>query len=63
MSDTIAPTLASFVQSDPARTSANAVHYTVTFSEPVTGVDEDDFTLITTGVNGAFIASSASPRA
>jgi hypothetical protein len=52
-----APTLTSFIQSDPSLTSASTVHYTLTFSEPVTGVDASDFTLTTSGVTGANIAS------
>ena len=53
----MAPTLTSFVQSDPALTNASTVHYTLTFSEPVTGVDASDFTLTTSGVTGASITS------
>ena len=55
--DTIAPQVQSFTTSDPLLTNANAVHYTLTFSEPVTGVDISDFSLVTTGVVGASIAS------
>jgi hypothetical protein len=36
-------------------TNAASVSYTVSFSEPVTGVDTSDFTLTTTGVTGAMI--------
>ena len=49
--DTIGPQVTSFTASD-------TVHYTLTFSEPVTGVDAGDFTLVTTdSVSGASIAS------
>jgi hypothetical protein len=55
--DTVGPTLSSFVQTDSSQTDLGQVHYTLTFSEPVTGVAADQFTLITTGVTGASIAS------
>src|SRR5262249_16314924 len=38
-------------------TTASTVHYTVTFSEAVTGVDASQFSLITSGVSGASIVS------
>jgi VCBS repeat-containing protein len=59
MTDTTAPTLISFNQSDPSLTNASVVHYTLTFSEAVTGVDISDFTLSTSSVTGANIASVA----
>jgi hypothetical protein len=46
-----------FTATDPLVTNANAVHYTLTFSGPVTGVNASDFSLVTTGVSGASIAS------
>jgi FG-GAP-like repeat/Bacterial Ig-like domain/Cadherin domain len=55
--DTIGPQVASFTASDPLLTSTNVVHYTLTFSEPVTGVNANAFSLTSTGVNGASIAS------
>jgi hypothetical protein len=55
--DTVGPTLVSFVQTDPAQTTSGQVHYTVSFSEPVTGVDVDAFKLATSGVTGASITS------
>jgi hypothetical protein len=55
--DTIGPQVASFTASDPLLTNLNAVHYTLTFSEPVTGVNAGDFSLVTTGVSGASIGS------
>jgi len=55
--DEIAPTLLSITPSDPLLTSAAIVNYTVTFSEPVTGVDAIQFSLTTAGVTGAGITS------
>ena len=55
--DTISPVETSFIATDPSLTNASTLHYTVTFSEPVTGVDASHFTLITSGVSGASIAS------
>jgi autotransporter passenger strand-loop-strand repeat protein len=55
--DTTPPTLVSITRSDPALTNAGTVHYTVTFSEPVTGVSTSDFSLTITGLTGASIAS------
>jgi hypothetical protein len=55
--DTIGPQVQNFTASDPPLTNANVVHYTLTFSEPVTGVNADDFSLATTGVSGASITS------
>ena len=55
--DEVAPTVTSFTASEPTLTNASTVHYTVTFSESVTGVDASDFTLTTTGASGASLAS------
>ncbi|MGY3281031.1 hypothetical protein [Bradyrhizobium sp. S3.7.6] len=50
------PTLVSITGTDPSSTDASVVHYTVTFSKPVSGVTVDQFTLATTGsINGAGI--------
>src|SRR5262249_48185705 len=51
--DTITPQLTSIVATDTSPTNAGTVHYTVTFSEAVTGVDASDFTLVTNGISGA----------
>jgi hypothetical protein len=55
------PTVLSVRRVDPASTSASSVNFTVTFSEPVTGVNTNtpfaDFELNTTGVTGAGITS------
>ncbi|RMF67401.1 MAG: type I secretion C-terminal target domain-containing protein, partial [Cyanobacteria bacterium J069] len=42
-----------------ATTAAATVSFSVIFSEPVTGVDTTDFSLVTTGVTGSSIASVA----
>jgi len=53
-----APTVVSSVRSStPNPSSASSVDFTVTFSEPVTGLDISDFTLFTTGVTGASVTS------
>jgi VCBS repeat-containing protein len=55
--DTTAPRVQSFAASDPSTTNASVVHYTLTFSEPVTGVGTGSFGLVTSGVSGASVAS------
>jgi predicted outer membrane repeat protein len=47
--DSKSPTILSIVRSHPNPTSAASVNFTVAFSEPVIGVDMDDFTLVKTG--------------
>lgn len=42
-------TVTSILRTDPTPTSADTVHFAVTFSEAVTGVDASDFTLAPTG--------------
>lgn len=55
-----APVVASSVRADPDPVAAPAsVDFTVTFSEPVTGVDASDFALTTTGTVNAAIAGVA----
>ena len=50
------PPLVNISQTDPSLTNAAIVHYTVTFSEAVGGVDASQFSLITSaGVSGATI--------
>lgn len=52
----VLPTLVSITGTDPSSTDAAVVHFTVTFSKPVSGVTADQFTLATTGnINGAGI--------
>lgn len=52
--DHVAPFVQTINRTNPstATTSATTISFTVTFSEPVTGVDTSDFTLITTGTIG-----------
>ena len=57
--DRTAPQLVSIIQADAPVTNVGVVHYTVTFSEPVTGVDASQFALTTSGVSGVSIASVA----
>ena len=51
------PTVSSITRVGASPTGAASVQFNVTFSESVTGVDSSDFTLTTTGVAGASIAS------
>ncbi len=52
----VLPTLVSITGTDPSSTDASVVHYTVTFSKPVSGVTIDQFTLAATGsISGAGI--------
>jgi hypothetical protein len=53
--DTTAPSVLSILRSDPNPTSLGTVHYTVSFSESVTGVKTSDFLLTASGVIGASI--------
>jgi hypothetical protein len=55
--DRSAPTVVSSVRANPNPTNLSSVNFTVTFSEVVTGVDETDFSLATTGIAGASITS------
>jgi hypothetical protein len=55
--DTTPPSVSSSLRSSPNPTSAASVDFTVTFSETVTGVDTGDFTLSTTGISGASVAT------
>jgi hypothetical protein len=51
-----APYVISSLRASPDPTAASSVNFTVTFSEPVTGVDVGDFNLTTSGVTGASIS-------
>ena len=52
-----APTVTGSLRADPNPTAAGNVHFTVTFSEDVSGVDASDFALATTGsISGASVA-------
>ena len=54
--DTAAPIVLSSALADPNPTSLSSVHFTVTFSEPVTGVDSADFNLVPSGVSAAALS-------
>ena len=51
-----APTVIGLTPTDSSPNNANLVHYLLTFSDPVTGVNASDFSLSTTGLTGASIA-------
>ena len=48
-----APSVISILRIDTHPTAATVVHFNVTFSEPVSGVDGSDFLLTTSGISGA----------
>jgi hypothetical protein len=50
--DSTPPTVVSITCTDPNPTVSTNVNFTVTFSEPVTGVSTDDFVLVPTGLVG-----------
>lgn len=52
-----APFLISSLRADPSPTAAGSVRFTVTFSEPVVGVDMADFVLSVSGLSDASITS------
>ncbi|MBV6394770.1 MAG: hypothetical protein HFACDABA_00338 [Anaerolineales bacterium] len=57
--DVTPPTVQSITRASADPTSAASVNFTVIFSEPVTGVDEGDFALTTSGVSGATVSGVA----
>jgi CSLREA domain-containing protein len=57
VADNTPPTVVSINRADPNPTNAASVNFTATFSEDVSGVSADDFSLATTGVSGASITS------
>jgi DNA/RNA endonuclease G (NUC1)/fibronectin type 3 domain-containing protein len=57
--DKTAPTVSSVTAADATPTNAATIHYTVTFSESVTGVDAADFSLTNSGVAGTSITNVA----
>jgi hypothetical protein len=58
MVDTTPPEISSLVRAGTNPTTASTADYTITFSEPVTGVDSSDFSLSTTGsITGESIAN------
>jgi len=52
----IPPAVDSIVRASTNPTSAPSVNFAVTFSEPVTGVDVNDFALTALGVSGTFVS-------
>jgi hypothetical protein len=50
------PVVTGIQRADPDPISSSPVHFTVAFSEPVTGVDAADFALTTSGVSGASVS-------
>jgi len=55
--DTGTPAVSFIIRADPSPTYASSVDFTIIFTEPVTGVDESDFSLTTTDVSGASVSS------
>ena len=53
------PTVLSIVRAEPNPTSESTVDFTVTFSEPVSGLDAGDFALSVTGLTGTSVAAVA----
>jgi hypothetical protein len=51
------PIVSSIIRTDTNPTNASTVNFSITFSEPVTGVAADDFYLNTTGVTGTMITT------
>jgi hypothetical protein len=56
--DTVAPHVVSINRAGSNPTGASTVQFTVTFSEPVTGVDPTDFQLATTGTVGTTLTQA-----
>jgi len=54
--DTTPPRVLAINRVTPSPTTAPSVQYSVTFSEPVTGVDSGDFTLAGSGLSGTAIS-------
>ncbi len=55
--DTVAPRVLSVKRSEASPTALATVHFAVTFSEPVTGVNAADFALTTPGIISAAISA------
>jgi len=55
--DKLPPVVVSVLRADPNPTKAASVNFTVTFSEPVTGVNATDFILATTHITDAAVSS------
>jgi CSLREA domain-containing protein len=59
--DTTPPNVSSIVRADTDPTSATSIDFTVTFSEPVSGVDASDFKLAKTGSISSYAITGVSP--
>jgi hypothetical protein len=57
--DVTGPSLVSITLAGSSPTAASSVSWTVTFSEPVTGIDAGDFSLAPSGVSGSAVTSVA----
>jgi Bacterial Ig-like domain len=57
VNDSTPPYVVSINRTDATPTNAGTVHWTVTFSENVTGADSSDFTLVGAGATGASITA------
>ncbi len=57
--DNTAPAVVSFTKGDPDPTNETTLHYQLTFSEPVTGVDASNFTISAEGLTTGTITVSA----
>ena len=58
--DRTAPTVVSIKRADPNPTNASSVHWTVTFSESVTGVATSNFATIQSGLSGSTSVTAVS---
>jgi DNA/RNA endonuclease G (NUC1) len=56
--DKTAPTVVSIVRANADNTAASSVNFTVTYSETVSGVSAQDWSLTTTGVTGASVTAT-----
>lgn len=61
--DRTAPVVSSSTRDGASPTNAGTVSWTVTFSEPVSGVDGSDFALTTSGLSGSPTVQSVTPIA
>ncbi|MDW8339788.1 MAG: hypothetical protein RMM28_11690, partial [Thermoleophilia bacterium] len=59
--DRTAPTVASIARAGPSPTNAGPLVWTVTFSEPVSGVHPSDFSLLASGLSGPPTLVSVTP--
>ena len=57
--DTTPPTVVSLARAVPSPTMADAVDFTLTFSEPVSGVAANNFEVVASGITGASVGAIA----